>query len=156
MREAVVRLGVSIPPPPPGMVAVADVYVDSFYITSSMELVRVCVVDSNRETQTALVEVWKPTTVPGLVGGASTTRTKDMVLDWASDLHYFEVNSPLTMVPCDQLLALVCTVPVQRGCSRWCVSDRISTVGARCILRRTPRAFAASCAHAYTVVFRRW
>ena len=59
-----------------------------------------------------------------------------MVLDWASDLHYFEVNNPLTVIPCDQLLELVCTIPVQRGCDRWCV--RISTVGARCVLRNVP------------------
>ena len=99
-----------------------------------MELVRVRVVDSNQET--AQVEVWKATTVPDLSGGAATTRTTEMVSDWASDLHYFEVNNPLTVVPCDQLLGLVCTVPVRRMFDRWCV--RISTVGARCVLRIVP------------------
>ena len=122
------------------MVAVSDVYVESFFMTSSMELVRVRVVDSNQET--AQVEVWKATTVPDLSGGAATTRTTEMVSDWASDLHYFEVNNPLTVVPCDELLALVCTVPVQRMLDRWCV--RISTVGARCVLRIVPSVEAVS------------
>ena len=127
-------------PAPPGMVAVSDVYVESFFITSSMELVRVRDVDPNQET--AQVEVWKAATVPDLSSGAATTRTTEMVSDWASDLHHFEVNNPLTVVPCDQLLALVCTVPVQRMFDRWCV--RISTVGARCVLRIVPSVEAVS------------
>ena len=99
-----------------------------------MELVRVCEVDSNRGL--ADVELWRASTVPDLCVVPATTRTTDVVVKWASDLHYFEMNSPLTAVSFDQLLALVCTVPVQRGFRRWCV--RISTVGARCLLRVIP------------------